>query len=200
MFESIALERNSKIIFAEDFKIKDEIQSDLIGNYQKENIHTVLTSVEELNHQGWNLNQEIVKTALQKVKFNTGLRGRYEVLKEQPKTIADTAHNFEGLSIVLNQLQKESYNKLHIVLGLVKEKAIDRILPLFPKDAIYYFCQAKIPRAMDVNELQSNAHKFHLEGNVYQSVEQAINSAKNAATPSDLIYIGGSTFVVAEAL
>tara|TARA_B100000965_G_C19549386_1_gene739362 strand:+ start:272 stop:1489 length:1218 start_codon:yes stop_codon:yes gene_type:complete len=200
LFESIALERNSKIIFAEDFKIKDEIQSDLIGNYQKENIHTVLTSVEELNHQGWNLNQEIVKTALQKVKFNTGLRGRYEVLKEQPKTIADTAHNFEGLSIVLNQLQKESYNKLHIVLGLVKEKAIDRILPLFPKDAIYYFCQAKIPRAMDVNELQSNAHKFHLEGNVYQSVEQAINSAKNAATPSDLIYIGGSTFVVAEAL
>ena len=158
-----------------------------------------MTSVEELNLQGWNLNHDIVKTALENVKKNTGLKGRYDILKKNPKTIADTAHNFEGLSIVLKQLENETFDQQHIVLGFVKEKTVDKILPLFPKDAIYYFCQAKIPRAMDVNELKLKAEKFHLNGNIYQSVEHAINSAQEAAKPSDLIYIGGSTFVVAEA-
>ena len=199
LFEKIAQDKNCKITFVEDSEIKHNIKPDLLGNYQKENIQTVLTSVEELNLQGWNLNHDIVKTALENVKKNTGLKGRYDILKKNPKTIADTAHNFEGLSIVLKQLENETFDQQHIVLGFVKEKTVDKILPLFPKDAIYYFCQAKIPRAMDVNELKLKAEKFHLNGNIYQSVEHAINSAQEAAKPSDLIYIGGSTFVVAEA-
>ena len=122
------------------------------------------------------------------------------MLQQRPKVICDTAHNKEGLSIVMQQLQKEPYKRLHIVLGVVSDKDLETILPLFPKDASYYYCQPKIPRAMPVAELKRIALTFNLMGEVFQSVNQAYKTAIDSAGSKDIIYIGGSTFVVAEVL
>ena len=131
---------------------------------------------------------------------NTGLLGRWQILQENPKVMCDTAHNSEGLTLVLEQLRLQEYKTLHIVLGFVKEKNLDVLLPLFPKDAVYYFARPDIPRGMDVEILEIKASQAGLEGTIHDSIPNAYKTALNKAAKDDFIYIGGSTFTVAEVL
>ncbi len=199
VFERIALEKNAPIIFAQAEK-DSEYPSDLKGDYQRKNIKTVLATLRILQKQGWNISEENIKAGLLKTIKNTGLMGRWQVLNETPKVICDTAHNKDGLKLVMEQLATESYEKMHIVLGVVSDKDLTSILPLFPKSATYYFCKPNIPRGMDASLLLSEARGFGLIGEEYISVLSAYKAAINSALNNDLIFIGGSTFVVAEVL
>lgn len=174
---------------------------DLKGSYQKFNLNTCLKALEVLNRSDdWEITEIAIKTGLAAVKTNTGLKGRWDILGEHPKIVADTAHNKEGLTIVLEQIQKESYQELHIVLGVVNDKDLDSILPLFPKAAKYYFAKPDVPRGKEATELYHKAKEFSLFGKAYTRVENAFEAAKREAKPTDLIYVGGSTFTVAEIL
>ncbi len=197
VFKNIAVKHHAGIYFAEDL-IKEEYKTDLKGDYQQKNIKTAVQTLRLLKEKGFELSESDLESGLQHVKENTGLKGRWEILQEDPKIICDTAHNYEGLSLVLNQLLKEKYKTLHIVLGVVNDKNLDRILPLFPKDAVYYFCRPDIPRGMDAGELQQEALKYGLRGELYPGVKEALSEAGKNSQPDDLIYVGGSTFVVAE--
>ncbi|MFV7235048.1 MULTISPECIES: bifunctional folylpolyglutamate synthase/dihydrofolate synthase [Flavobacterium] len=198
VFLAKAKECNSEIYFASDL-ISETYPSDLIGDYQLHNKKTVLQTIAVLNAQKeFKITPKNSKSGLLQVVKNTGLQGRWQQLSESPKVICDTAHNKNGLEIVLNQIQKETFEKLHIVLGVVNDKDLDEVLPLFPKNAIYYFCKPNIPRGLDSSILQEKAKKYNLKGDIYHSVAESYHAAKNNATKNDFIFIGGSTFVVAE--
>lgn len=200
VFLAKAKECNSEIYFADDL-VSETYSSDLIGDYQIHNKKTVLQTVKVLNEQNeFKITPENIKSGLLNVMKNTGLQGRWQQLREFPKVICDTAHNKNGLEIVLNQIQKEDFDTLHIVLGVVNDKDLEEILPLFPKKAIYYFCKPNIPRGLDVVILKQKATSFELKGEVYNSVSEAYQKALKNAEITDFIYIGGSTFVVAEIL
>jgi dihydrofolate synthase/folylpolyglutamate synthase len=200
VFLAKAKECNSEIYFASDL-ITENYPSDLIGDYQMHNKKTVLQTIAVLNNQKeFKITPENIKSGLLMVVKNTGLQGRWQQLGEFPKVICDTAHNKNGLEIVLKQIQKEEFDDLHIVLGVVNDKDLDEILPIFPKNAIYYFCKPNIPRGLEASILEKKATTFDLKGEVYNSVTDAYQKAKQNAAKSDLIYIGGSTFVVAEIL
>tara|TARA_B110000046_G_scaffold179121_1_gene207893 strand:+ start:10611 stop:11819 length:1209 start_codon:yes stop_codon:yes gene_type:complete len=170
--------------------------SDLLGDYQIANIKTAVAAIQQL--QEFTVSVKNISEGLLHVVKNTNLKGRWQVLQENPKIICDTAHNKEGLSIVLNQLKKEQYKKLHIVLGVVLDKNLADILPMFPKEANYYFCKPNIPRGLSEAILQEKALNFDLFGEKYLSVKAAFKSALLNANQEDTIYVGGSTFVVAE--
>ena len=172
--------------------------TDLLGDYQKHNITTAVTAIQQLKE--YKVTKENIKNGLLNVTKNTNLKGRWQILQEHPKVICDTAHNKEGLQYTLAQLKKEKFNNLHIVLGVVSDKNLDGILPLFPKNAIYYFCKPDIPRGMDVQNLKKTCTRFGLQGKVYGSVKDAYINSLNQSSKEDLIYVGGSTFVVAEIL
>ena len=198
VFLAKAKENNSAIYFASDL-ITEIYPSDLIGDYQEHNKKTVVQTFRILNDEGsFKVSLDNIQTGLLNVVKNTGLLGRWQQLGENPKVICDTAHNKNGLEIVLKQIQKETFTNLHIVLGVVNDKELDEVLPLFPKNATYYFCKPNIPRGLDADILQQKALSFSLKGNTYNSVSEAYNAAKNNSTKEDFIYIGGSTFVVAE--
>ena len=200
VFLAKAKENNSEIYFASDL-IYENFSSDLLGDYQIHNKKTVLQTIAIINNQNkFKINQENIQSGLLNVVKNTGLQGRWQQLGDFPKVICDTAHNKNGLEIVLNQIQKETFDNLHIVLGVVNDKDLDEILPLFPKKAIYYFCKPDMPRGLEVSTLKDKAAIFELKGEVYNSVSDAYNNAIDKALNSDFIYIGGSTFVVAEIL
>lgn len=174
------------------------MKSDLKGTYQQHNIRTVQVTIAQLQQKGIAVGiQHIAKGLLQVVK-NTGLQGRWQVIDENPFIICDTAHNKEGLSYVLPQLETIPYHSLHVVLGVVSDKDLDTILPMFPTHASYYFCTPDIPRGMPVDMLYEKASLFDLRGDMYGSVNEALNKAKENAKARDLIFVGGSTFVVAE--
>jgi dihydrofolate synthase/folylpolyglutamate synthase len=159
----------------------------------------VLQTISILNAQKeFTVFKEDLKSGFLQVVKNTGLQGRWQQLGSFPKIICDTAHNKNGLEIVLDQIQKEPFETLHIVLGVVNDKDLGEVLPLFPQKAIYYFCKPNIPRGLDASFLQKEAKKHHLIGNLYGSVSEAYAFAQNNATKNDFIFIGGSTFVVAE--
>ena len=198
VFLAKAKETRSEIYFASDL-IPETYPSDLIGDYQAHNKKTVVQTISILNSQRtFKISEANIKSGLLKVVKNTGLEGRWQQLGEFPKIICDTAHNKNGLEIVMKQIQKEKFDTLHIVLGVVNDKDLNEILPLFPTDAIYYFCKPNIPRGLDAAILQEEARKNHLLGDTHPSVADAYNKALQTATISDFIYIGGSTFVVAE--
>lgn len=200
VFLAKAKECNSEIYFASDL-LSETYPSDLIGDYQIHNKKTVLQTVTVLNSQNeFKITSENTKSGLLSVVKNTGLQGRWQQLTAFPKVICDTAHNKNGLEIVLKQIQKEDFDTLHIVLGVVNDKDLDEILPLFPKKAIYYFCKPNIPRGLDALILKQKATTFNLKGEVYNSVSEAYQKAIENAGKSDFIYVGGSTFVVAEIL
>ena len=199
VFEKIASEKSSPLFLAAN-NDNNTYESDLKGSYQVHNIKTVLQTITVLKTKGFVVSEKNIKSGLQKVVKNTGLMGRWQVLNEQPKVICDTAHNAEGLRYVLKQLQEEKFDQLHIVLGVVNDKDLKSVLPLFPKNASYYFCRPNIPRGLDEVEFQQQCAKFQLMGEAYASVEIAYKTALNNAEKNDLIYIGGSTFVVAEVL
>lgn len=197
VFIEKANELSAPILFADKREIKS-YESDLLGLYQQKNIQTAITSINQLQNQGWNISEKDVVVGLQNVVSNTGLIGRWQTIQNNPKVICDTGHNEAGITYISQQLKQEVYDKLHIVLGAVNDKSISSILKLLPKDAIYYFCQAKIPRALNVNDLYHQALEVGLKGTVFSSVDLALNQAKTQADKEDLIFVGGSTFVVAE--
>jgi dihydrofolate synthase/folylpolyglutamate synthase len=199
-FYEKASTNNSAIYFASEL-ITEDYSSDLIGDYQIHNKKAVIQTIEILNGQNeFKIMDSQIKSGLLNVQKNTGLEGRWQVLGRFPKIICDTAHNKNGLEIVIKQIQKERYDTLHIVLGVVNDKDLAEILPLFPKNAIYYFCKPNIPRGLDAKILQETAAKFNLEGHVHKSVSESYKKALQNAAKTDLIYVGGSTFVVAEIL
>tara|TARA_R100000353_G_scaffold154087_1_gene112754 strand:- start:54575 stop:55747 length:1173 start_codon:yes stop_codon:yes gene_type:complete len=199
VFEEIALQKKAAITYTETIDEKNYV-SDLKGRYQQKNIRTVLASLKILNDLGWNISEENITNGLLKTIKNTGLLGRWQILQEQPKVICDTAHNKEGLQLVIAQLANEQFKKLHIVFGVVSDKDLTPVLSLFPQNAIYYFCKPNIPRGLDASLLLSQARGFGLVGEEYISVSKAYEAAKKAARVTDLIFVGGSTFVVAEVL
>jgi dihydrofolate synthase/folylpolyglutamate synthase len=196
VFKDVAKKHHSEIYFA-DALIIDLYPSDLKGSYQQKNIKTVLQTIEVLK-LSFSITKNHVKQGLLKVVKNTGLQGRWQVLQEQPKIICDTAHNKEGLTYVVNQLEEELFNHLHIVFGVVNDKNLSSILDIMPKKASYYFCKPDVPRGMDTDLLQKEFISVGFHGTSYISVNEALIAAKNNASDSDLIYVGGSTFVVAE--
>jgi len=197
VFNEIATMNHSKLYFAENI-IKEIFPTDLKGIYQKHNIKTALQTIKVLQTKKWNITQKHIEKGLLKVVENTGLLGRWQVLSENPKIICDTAHNKEGLAYTLKQVQAEVHQKLHIVLGVVDDKNLETILPLFPKKATYYFCQANVPRALASKILQQKAVAYNLLGKTYKSVAKALKQAQINTSKADVIYVGGSTFVVAE--
>lgn len=197
VFKKISEEKKAKLIFAEDTEFP-YYSSDLKGNYQKNNQRTALTAITILRSQGWEISEENITNGLRYVTRNTGLQGRWQLLGENPKVICDTAHNMEGLNYVMKQLNTEDFESLHIVFGVVSDKDLNKILPLLPKEATYYFCSPDIPRALPATLLQETAGTFGLLGGCYNGVTAALKEAKKIASANDLIFVGGSTFVVAE--
>ncbi len=177
-----------------------QLMLDLKGRYQQKNLPPVLKAVELLRQIGWKVSDDQLLNGLANAKRMTGLQGRWQILGYNPLTVADTAHNSEGITEVVNQLKETPYKRLHFIIGVVNDKDLDKILSLLPDSANYYFTRADIPRALDERELARVAERYNLKGAVYPSVEKAYNAARNYADESDLIFIGGSTFVVAEIL
>ncbi|MFN3969249.1 bifunctional folylpolyglutamate synthase/dihydrofolate synthase [Flavobacterium sp.] len=200
VFEAKVQETHSKIYFASDL-VQIDFPSALLGDYQLHNKKTVLQTLKVLQEkQLISISEEAIKKGFLNVIKNTNLQGRWQQLGENPKIICDTAHNAHGLSTVLNQLKKEKFDTLHIILGVVNDKNLEEILPLFPKKAKYYFCKPDIPRGLEAEILKEKGGDFELKGEIYNSVSNAYANAIKNATPNDFIYIGGSTFVVAEIL
>ncbi|MFK5973363.1 MAG: folylpolyglutamate synthase/dihydrofolate synthase family protein [Flavobacteriaceae bacterium] len=194
-FSAIAKKKGCKIIFADKI-VQKEYKTSLLGNYQSRNVKGVIAVLGVLN--GFNTTEEHLRAGLRNVVKNTGLMGRWQVLQQKPMLVCDTAHNLEGLSLVLEQIHKEKFEALHIVLGFVKAKNLGAILSLFPKAAYYYFCRPRIPRGLDQSILEVKANEYGLRGKSYSSVSEAITAAKSTAAKADFIYVGGSNFVVAE--
>lgn len=200
VFLDKAMNTNSEIYFAADL-VKEDYPSALLGDYQIHNKKTVLQTLKVLQEkQLLSIFEDAIKKGFLNVIKNTNLQGRWQQLGENPKIICDTAHNAHGLSVVLNQIQKEKFEQLHIVLGVVNDKNLDEILHLFPENAIYYFCRPNNLRGLEPLILKEKATSFNLNGEIYNSVSNAYQAAKENASPKDFIYIGGSTFVVAEIL
>jgi len=197
IFRTKATKEQAPIYFA-DQCIETTPPTSLKGTYQIHNVRTVLQTVSILNTGSFTIPTEAVQQGLLKVTENTGLRGRWDVLGNSPKTICDTAHNREGLSYVFKQLQSEKFQRLHLVLGMVNDKDVLSLLELFPKQAQYYFCKPNVPRGLEASQLAQIFNEYGFEGNVHSSVKDALNAAKQSASQDDLIYVGGSTFVVAE--
>ncbi|MCK4664486.1 MAG: bifunctional folylpolyglutamate synthase/dihydrofolate synthase [Bacteroidales bacterium] len=191
--QSFNVKKNGKLFY-------ENIETDLLGLYQKQNIITTLKSVDILNKNGFHISTDDLYKGLKNVVKNTALKGRWQILGNNPFIICDTAHNVAGISIVLDQIKATAHNKLHFVFGVVNDKKIDKILSLLPKDAIYYFTKANIPRALDETKLEESAVKFGLMGKTYPIVIEAFYNAKKNADKNDIIFVGGSTFVVAEVL
>lgn len=200
VFITKANQQKAPIYFASDL-ISENYPSALIGDYQIHNKKTVLQTIKILQEvSDFKITDENCKNGFLNVIERTNLQGRWQILQERPKVICDTAHNKDGLKIVLNQLQKESFSRLHIVLGVVNDKDLSEILPLFPKNAIYYFSKPNNFRGLDPFILQQKAKDLELLGEVYNSVVIAYEKALQVAHSGDIIYVGGSTFVVAEIL
>ncbi len=196
VFERKAKECSVELIFASD--MKDKYDTDLLGDYQLHNSRSAVRAINEL--KDYHVSDENIRKGLLNVVRNTNLKGRWQILQDSPKVICDTAHNKEGLSYTLAQLKKENFEKLHILLGVVSDKKLDDVLPMFPKEAVYYFCKPNIPRGLSEEELKENAKKYGLKGESYSSVGDGYKSLKINLKENEVAYVGGSTFVVAEIL
>jgi len=198
VFEAKAKLESSPLFFASD-EVTTDYPSDLVGDYQFSNRKTVVKTIEVLQ-QYLSVPEKAIAKGLLNVVSNTGFLGRWQQIYSNPIAIADTAHNSHGLKIVMNQLQSQKFNKLRIVFGVVNDKDLSEILPLLPKTAIYYFCKPHVSRGFDAELLHEAAAAFNLNGDVYASVEAAYQAALSDSSKDDFIYVGGSTFVVAEVL
>lgn len=220
VFTNIAFEKQAPIFFAQDFyeaktsgldfrhllvTVQDkqsgnnsQYQLDLPGIYQAKNILPVLKAVDVLRSSNWAIEQSAVETALSQVKKLTGLSGRWEVVHDRPTLVLEVAHNEDGIKQMLAHVQMLSFDRLHLVLGMVKDKEIETVLKLLPTSACYYFTQAQIPRALEATLLQQQAATFGLQGNAFQNVQEALQQALVNAGQNDLIIVCGSIFLVAE--
>ncbi len=217
VFEAKATQENARIIFAGEVvevqfkkysgnKMLVETSDNksytvgLCGIYQLKNIATTLTAIELLNQLGFKIDETAVRDGFENVSEITGLKGRWQVLQQNPVIVADTGHNAGGISYVVEQLKNQTYSTLRIIFGLVNDKDSSAVLALLPKEAVYYFTQANIERALPADLLLQKAQSAGLNGGAYLSVEEAIKSAVIESNPDDFIFIGGSNFIVGEAL
>lgn len=217
VFTVKAESENAPIIFAEavlnDFsahRADDEwiintheypdLKYKLSGFAQEKNAKTVLAAVAELKKAGYRIPKEAVYSGFARVAELTGLKGRWQVLQEKPKIVCDTGHNAHGIRYIVEQLKQEKHNRLHVVFGMVNDKDIASVLAMLPRQAIYYFTRASVERALNEETLARQAASFGLEGNTFEDVSTAVNAAKENADENDFIFIGGSSFIVADAL
>lgn len=197
IFQDFSNSKEADLILSKKYSF----DCDLKGNYQKENINTAVETLILLKKLNWKISQKNIQNGLKKIIKNTGLQGRWQTLKTKPLVICDTGHNLEGIEEIIKQLQSLKYEKLHFVIGFVKDKNLDNIIRQLPNEKVeYYFCQPNIDRALDVIELKKIGCKNNLKGKAYQNVVGAYRQALNNANVKDLVFIGGSTFVVAEVL
>ena len=218
VFIEKAKDNNSKIEFAEksmplkdykyldegklilDFEKYEQLTFALGGIYQLKNAATILQSIAFLQEQGYNISDTNIRDGFAQVTALTGLRGRWEIIRTAPKVICDTGHNVGGITYTAKQISEQSKNSLHIVFGMVNDKDINGVISLLPKNAKYYFTQPCGQRAMNAEEFESIASTHNLKGEIFKTVPEAYNKALECASPSDTIYVGGSTFVVADLL
>ncbi|MCH7399460.1 bifunctional folylpolyglutamate synthase/dihydrofolate synthase [Belliella sp. DSM 107340] len=220
VFEIKAKENYSEIYFAEDTYCIEKIgvtpdleetvyrvgkgsdtfrlNLDLMGNYQQKNLGGILKTIDVLIAKGYNIHFSDIEMGISQVVKNTGLKGRWQTISDSPKVICDTGHNEEGIKFIIDQINQTKHNQLFMVIGMVSDKDVSKVLSVLPKDAYYYFVQANIPRAMKANDLFNLAIVEGLNGEVMEDVNEAISTAKKKADKDDLIFVGGSTFVVAE--
>ncbi|MGM0620340.1 MAG: bifunctional folylpolyglutamate synthase/dihydrofolate synthase [Bacteroidota bacterium] len=189
----LAVKKNGEQIYR-------QLKLDLKGAYQQKNLPAVLKTLELLKTKGWDISHGNIETGLAEVSTLTGLLGRWQVLGANPRIVCDTAHNADGITEIVKQIAQIPYKKLHIVFGMVNDKEPEKILKLLPQKAVYYFTKAKIPRALDENVLAKYATEFGLKGQAFSDVNNAYNEAKKNAGKDDFIFVGGSTFIVAEIL
>lgn len=185
-------------IWHKDLLFIENAISPLIADYQTENLTTALQIILKLKDDNLPIAKQSIIDGLANVVENTSLKGRWQKLSDNPLTICDTGHNVDGIQAVIRQIRQTKHETLHIVFGMVNDKDPENILYLLPKNAHYYFCKPDIPRGMPEEELKDHAFKAGLNGETHASVRSAYNSALNNAAPDDLVFIGGSTFVVAE--
>ena len=197
IFTDIAKSKKSQIIFADHF-IYDTYNCDLKGDYQKKNIKTVLKSTQILKHLDYKINDSHIKTGLNNISNNTGLQGRWQVIQRKPMIICDTAHNEAALGEVISQLTKMEYSELHFIIGFSNDKNLKKISKIFPEDSKYYFVQSKVGRARDAKEVRDIFKLNNRCGDYYRSVKNTIQHVKGVSKENDIIFIGGSTFVVSE--
>ena len=197
IFTEIAKSKKSEIIFADHF-IYDTYNCDLKGDYQKKNIKTVLKSTEILKHLDYKINDSHIKTGLNNVSNNTGLQGRWQVIQRKPMIICDTAHNEAALGEVISQLTNMEYSDLHFIIGFSNDKNLKKISKIFPEDSKYYFVQSKVGRARDAKEVRDIFKLNNRCGDYYKSIKNTIKYVKGVSKENDIIFIGGSTFVVSE--
>jgi dihydrofolate synthase/folylpolyglutamate synthase len=217
VFVRKAKEENASIYFAEekcsvnfieysDAKMLVEVNGKLLikcglcGNYQLKNIATTLTAIEQLIALNYSISESDILKGFENITEITGLQGRWQTLRSNPTVVCDTGHNVGGIQFVVEQLKAQNYKKLRIVIGMVNDKDVSAVLNLLPKDAIYYFTQANIIRALPCEELKSKAQSFGLSGVAYQTVEQAVETSIKESNSDDFIFIGGSNFIVGDAL
>lgn len=223
IFVKKAVDNNSPIVFAdqrydipyatqsanfdqllqvyEDGVLKySNLATPLLGIYQRKNAKTVITAIDQLVAMGYTISKANIYDGFKNVVKNTSLLGRWQIVGHNPLIVCDTGHNEDGIRQVVAQLLQTPCKQLHMVIGMVNDKDIDQVLALLPTEATYYFTQAQLPRALNANTLSDKALKFGLTGNIYGTVNDAVNAAKKNADINDLIFIGGSTFIVAEAL
>lgn len=201
--ENWQVERNADLSYnlvRNDNTTFNHLKSELKGLYQRKNIPAVLEAVISLQDWGLKIKTEHICNGIAKVITNTGLLGRWQQLGDKPYTICDTGHNIDGITEIVTQIKTYKYAKLHFIIGMVNDKDIDSVLGILPKDAVYYFCKASIPRAMPEEILAEKARTNGLKGDTYPTVGEAFDAARKNAAPEDMIYIGGSTFVVAEVI
>ncbi len=221
IFKSIALNNNAPIYFAsEEYDIPvsmrtidnkqifqvykgedcvyENLQLDLLGLYQKKNLKTILTTIEVLKEEKFSINIDDIYNGLKNVVENTGLLGRWQILGANPAIICDTGHNEDGVRDIVEQLNNTAFQNLHIIWGMVNDKDINSVLQLLPQNAQYYFVTPTIPRGLEAKELKKVAKKYGLLGNEYSDISEALKKSKKNASSNDLIFIGGSTFVVAD--
>lgn len=191
--QSLNIRKNGELVYP-DLKV------DLLGIYQRHNVPTVLKAIDLLNEKGWNLSENNIRAGLLNVIQNTGLLGRWQIIGHNPLVVCDTGHNPAGIKLVVEQIHQTAWKKLHMVIGMVNDKDQSSVLSLLPAEAQYYFTKASIPRAAEPEDLVAKGEQFGLMGNCYPTVRQALSAARINAEESDLIFVGGSTFIVAEIL
>jgi dihydrofolate synthase/folylpolyglutamate synthase len=187
-------------VYKNDLCIFKDIRLDLTGSYQLKNLLTAIEAVLVLNQRGFSIPDEAVYSGLANTVEITGLQGRWQTLGQNPLVICDTGHNMAGIQEVLQNIQATPHKHLHMVIGMLKDKDVISVLRLLPATATYYFCQPILERALPAAELAQQAEKFNLKGEIFNTVTLALDAARHHAGPDDLIFVGGSTFVVAEAI
>jgi dihydrofolate synthase/folylpolyglutamate synthase len=199
VFQRVAKNLNAPLIKADEQEYED-YYSDLSGVYQRHNKKTVQSAIGQLRTLGYTIDQADILKGLAQVQNLTGLMGRWQIIGQKPQVICDTAHNIDGIKMTMAQLEDLKPSQLHLVLGFVNDKALEEIFDCLPKSGLYYFCAANNPRAMAADSLFELSQQKGLNGQVFDTVSAALQAAKSKATHNDVIYVGGSTFVVAEVL